>query len=169
MAARLTGPEVLTERHELSAFASGSPALDTWLRRFALANQANGTARSYVALRLNRVVGYYSLAAGSVEPRQTTARVRKGLARHAIPLTLLARLAVDRSEQGAGLGQALLKDAIKRHLQAHEIIGSRALVVHAKDRQAAAFYARYGFEPSPIDSFHLCLLTKDMKRVLGLD
>lgn len=77
-------------------------------------------------------------------------------------------LAVERSEQGAGLGEALLKDAIKRHLQAQSIIGSRALVAHAKDERAAAFYARHGFQPSPTDPLHLYLLTKDMKKTLGL-
>jgi GNAT superfamily N-acetyltransferase len=164
----LLGPEPLAAHHDTSGFDCGYPALDTFLARFALVNQATGAARTYVALRGARVVGYYSLAAASAEPGRTAPRVARGLARHAIPLTLLARLAVDRSEQRAGLGEALLKDAIKRHLQAQTIIGSRALVAHAKNERAAAFYARYGFQSSPTDPLHLYLLTKDMKKTLGI-
>ncbi len=144
MGAPLSGPEPLAAHHDTSAFDCGHPALNAHLTRFALVNQAGGAARTYVALRGARVVGYYNLAAAS------------------------ARLAVDRSEQGAGLGEALLKDAIKRHLQAERIIASRALLVHAKDERAAAFYKRYGFQPSPTDPFHLYLLTKDMKKTLGI-
>ena len=168
MTVPLLGPELLAAQHDTSAFDCGYPALNTFLARFALVNQASGAARTYVALRGARVIGYYSLAAASAEPERTAPRVAKGLARHAIPLTLLARLAVDRSEQGAGVGEALLKDAIKRHLQAQAIIGSRALVAHAKDDRAAAFYARYGFQPSPTDPLHYYLLTKDMQKTLKL-
>ena len=168
MTVPLLGPELLAAQHDTSAFDCGYPALNTFLARFALVNQASGAARTYVALRGARVIGYYSLAAASAEPERTAPRVAKGLARHAIPLTLLARLAVDRSEQGAGIGEALLKDAIKRHLQAQAIIGSRALVAHAKDDRAAAFYARYGFQPSPTDPLHYYLLTKDMQKTLKL-
>jgi len=168
MAARLLGPEALAAHHDAGAFDCGNSALNTFLIRFALVNQASGAARTYVALRGGRVAGYYSLAAASAEPDRTPARVAKGLARHAVPLTLLARLAVDRTEQGAGLGSALLKDAIKRHLQAQAIIGSRALIAHAKDERAAVFYAHHGFQPSPTDSLHLYLLNKDMKKTLGI-
>ncbi len=146
----------------------GNAALNTYLGRFGLASQSSGAARTYVALREARVVGYYSLAAASEEPLRVPVRVAKGLAKHAIPLTLLARLAVDASEQGKRLGEALLKDAIKRHLQAQSILGSRALVAHAKDERTAEFYARYGFQHSPTDSLHLYLLTKDMLKTLGL-
>ena len=168
MTAPLLGPEPLASHHDASAFDCGTPALNSYLTRHALVNQAGGAARTYVALRAARVVGYYSLAAASAEPGQIPPRVARGLARHAIPLTLLARLAVDRAEQGAGLGKALLKDAIKRHLQAQMIIGSRALVAHAKDERAAAFNAHYGFQPSPTDPLHLYLLTKDMRKTLDI-
>lgn len=168
MKAPLLGPEPLAAYHDTGSFDCGSGALNTFLSRFALVNQASGASRTYAVLREARVVGYFSLAAASVEPRRAPARVTSGLARHAIPLTLLARLAVDLAEQGQGLGEALLKDAIKRHLQAQVIVGSRALLAHAKDDQAAAFYLRYGFERSPSDSLHFYLLTKDMKKTLGL-
>ena len=162
------GPELLTSSHELAAFDCGKPALNTYLVRFALMNQLSGTARTYVAQRAHRIVGYYSLAAAAVEPASAPTRVGKGLARYPIPLTLLARLAVDKAEQGNGLGSALLKDAFKNFLLAQEIVASRALLVHAKDDEAAKFYARYGFEASHLDKYHLYMLTKDIKKTLAL-
>ena len=113
------------------------------------------------------VLGYYSLAAASVQHDEATPRVAKGLARHPIPVVLLARLAVHQAEKGHGLGAGLLKDALLRSLQAADIIGCRAVLVHAKDYSAQAFYRKYGFESSPIDEFHLFLLMKDIKASLG--
>jgi GNAT superfamily N-acetyltransferase len=113
------------------------------------------------------VVGYYALAAGSVEPEQAPERIKKGLARHPVPVILLARLAVDRHEQGKGLGAALLKDALIRAAAAADEIGVRAVLVHAKDEDARAFYERFDFEPSPTDPLHLYLLMKDLKKTIG--
>lgn len=113
------------------------------------------------------VVGYYSLAAGSVRLEDVPSRVARGLPRHPVPVILLARLAVDESERGRGLGAALLKNACQRYLQASAVIGSRALLTHAKDESARSFYLRFGFEPSPTDPLHLFLLTKDLRRTLG--
>lgn len=163
----LRGPEPLVPVHDVSSFDCGNDALNRFLQRHALDNQRNQSARSYVALRGEaRVVGYYSLAAASAEFDFVPARLAKGLARHPIPLTLLARLAVDVTEQGAGLGSGLLKDAFKRFLQAQAIIAARALVVQAKDEQASVFYRHFGFEPSPIDTSHLFLITKDIQASL---
>ena len=120
-----------------------------------------------MAARGKRVVGYYALAYGSVEPQVAPARVRKGLARHPIPVMVLARLAVDRSEQGRGLGEGLLKDALLRTLQAADIAGLRAVVVHAKDETARAFYERFDFVRSPIDEYHLMLLMKDLRKIVA--
>lgn len=168
MPSPLIGPVPLAAYHDTDSFDCGNAALNAYIGRFALASQSAGAARTYVALREVRVVGYYSLAAASEDPLRVLARVAKGLAQHPVPLTLLARLAVDASEQRQRLGEALLKDAIKRHLQAQSILGSRALVAHAKDEHAATFYAHYGFQPSPTHALHLYLLTKDMKKTLGL-
>jgi GNAT superfamily N-acetyltransferase len=160
----LRGPEVLTEAHDCSAFDCGNDALNRFLKRHALNNQRNQSARTYVALRgETRVVGFYTLAAASAEFDVVPPRLAKGLARHPIPLALLARLAVDLTEQGAGLGCGLLKDSLKRFLQAQAIIGARALVVQAKDERASEFYQHFGFLPSPIDASHLCLMTKDIQ------
>ncbi len=165
--APLQGPELLAGHHDTGAFDCGKAPLNTFLKRFALVNQLSGAARTYVVHRESRVIGYYSLAAAAVEPAATTVRVSKGLAKYPIPLTLLARLAVDQREQGRGLGPALLKDAFKNFLLAQEIVASRALLVHAKDDDAVRFYTRYGFEPSNVDRHHLYLLTKDIRKTLG--
>lgn len=159
----LRGPELFTAGHDAVSFDCGSDALNRFLRRHALNNQRNQSARTYVALRgETRVVGYYTLAAACAEFDSVPPRLAKGLARDPVPLTLLARLAVDLTEQGAGIGTGLLKDGLKRYLQAQAIIAARALVVQAKDERAGAFYRHFGFEPSPIDASHLFLMTKDI-------
>jgi GNAT superfamily N-acetyltransferase len=163
----LSGPSVLTAAHDLSAFDCGVVDLNDFLRKHALAGVGSGSARTYVALRGARVVGYYSLAYGAVTPDEAPERIRKGMPRHPIPVMLLARLAVDRSDQGKGLGQGLLKDALLRTAPAAEIAGLRALLVHAKDDHAKAFYLKFDFEISPAHERHLFLLMKDLRQYLG--
>jgi predicted N-acetyltransferase YhbS len=159
-------PVPLEPSHDVTPFDCGVPALNKYLKSFALQNQRSQAARTYVATRGNTVVGYYTLTAASVRPEETPARVAKGLAAHPVPVILLARLAVDTSAQGKGLGAGLLKDAMLRTLAAAEIIGCRALMVHAKDASAKAFYQRFGFAESPTDPFRLFLLMKDIKASL---
>jgi GNAT superfamily N-acetyltransferase len=108
-------------------------------------------------------VGYHSLAAGSVNKQDATERAAKGLPNYPIGVVLLARLAVDRREHGRGLGRALLKDALLRAVSAAEIVGVRAVLVHALNDEARRFYARFDFEPSPFDPLHLMLLMKDIR------
>jgi GNAT superfamily N-acetyltransferase len=114
-----------------------------------------------------RVVGYHALAAASIEHCDATGRVKKGMPLHPIPVMLLARLAVDRSVQGRGLGAWLLTDAMERALAAAEILGIRALVVHAMSDDARAFYLRCGLVPSPTDERHLMILLKDIRAELA--
>ena len=163
----LNPPVLLTKNHDRSAFDCGVAALNDYLKRFALQNQKKNAARTYVATRGDRVVGYYTLAYGSVASEEAPPRVTAGLARYPIPIILLARLGVDLSERGQGLGEGLLKDALLRTLQAADIAGLRAILVHAKDAAAKAFYERYGFEPSPIDPYHLFLKISDIKASLA--
>jgi GNAT superfamily N-acetyltransferase len=163
----LSPPELFAASHATRNFDCGAAALNHFLQRYALANQTNGSARSFVTQVNGEVFGYYSLAAASVEHAQVPARVGKGLARHPVPMLLLARLAVDMRAQGQGVGRSLLQSALAKYLQACDIIGCRALMVHAKDEAAARFYQGYGFEPSPIDVAHLYLLTKDIRKTLG--
>ena len=120
-----------------------------------------------MSLSQGQISGYYSLAAASAEHAAVPLRISKGLARHPIPMLLLARLAVDLKAQGQGLGRSLLQSALGKYLQASEVIGCRALMVHAIDEAAIGFYQSYGFAPSPVDAAHLYLLSKDIRKTLG--
>ena len=159
----LSGAELLSRAHLTDEFDCGEPELTDWLRQFALTNQQNESARVLVVHRGMRVVGYYALAASSVAREDTPPRVSRGLAGHPVPVILLARLAVDLSEQGRGLGSALLKDALHRVSQTAELIGARALLVDALNEDARAFYEQFNFEPSTVDPLHLFLLMKDVR------
>jgi GNAT superfamily N-acetyltransferase len=158
--------EKLRREHDPSTFDCGSPMLTAWLRKFAWSNQQADSAKTYVAVRGNRVAGYYSLTAGSVHKHESPERIAKGLARHPVGVVLLARLAVETNEQGKGLGKALLFDALKRIEEAADIVGVRAVMVHAIDEAARKFYEHFEFDPSPIDPFQLMLLLKDVRKAL---
>jgi GNAT superfamily N-acetyltransferase len=165
---RFSDPELLRTDHVLRGFDCGVESLNTWLDKHARAAAGAGSARTYVVTdaEQHRVVGYHALTVASVEHRAATRRVAKGMPRHPIPVVLLARLAVDRSASGHGLGAWLLRDAMLRTLAAAEDLGIRAMLVHALDDNARRFYLRYGFEPSPTDSYNLQLLIKDIRATL---
>jgi predicted N-acetyltransferase YhbS len=166
----LSAVESLSRLHDLSQFdCETHPSLNDWLRRFAWTNQQNETSRTYVVHRAQTVVGHYSIATGSVARETATVRVAKGLANHPVPVLLLARLAVDRSEKGKGLGKALLKDALLRMAHAADIVGARAILVHAIDADAAEFYRRFDFEPSLVNDLQLMLLMKDLRALIRED
>jgi len=159
--------EKLRRDHPIDAFDCGQELLNQWLRKHALQNQGAGAAQSYVGLMSGVVIGYYSLAVGQIEYIDAPERLRKGLARHPVPIMLLARLAVDKSWQKKGVGRALLRDAVLRTLQAAEIAGIRALAVHAKDDAARRYYEQFDFEASPADPLHLLVLLKDLRKRVG--
>ena len=159
--------EKLRFDHETEAFDCGKAELNRFLSRFAFVNQRANTAQTYVVCRGTQVVGYYSLTVGQADHKDAPARISQGMARHPIPLMILARLAVDGREQGQRLGAALLKDALLRCAAAADIAGIRALFVHAKDEEATAFYRHFNFQPGPTDPHHLFLLMKDLSRMLG--
>lgn len=157
MSMRLTAPQPLRVDHELGTFECGEPSLDEWLRRRALANQLNGASRTFVVLdETQTVVGYYALAAGAVSHEHATGGVRRNMP-DPIPVLVLARLAVARRAQGNRLGAALLQDAVLRAMAVAENAGVRALLVHALNDNAKAFYEHYGFVPSPMDPMTLML------------
>jgi len=157
--------EKLRRDHALDGFDCGKEELNRFLKKHALTNQASDGAQTYVLADGLTVRGYYSLAAGTVSHEGATERTKKGLARHAIPVVLLARLAVDTSMQGKKIGPALLKDALRRAVHAADTIGARAVLVHAKDDNAKGFYEHFNFEPSPSDPYHLMLIMKDLRRI----
>ena len=141
-------------------------SLNNYLIHQALHDQRAEKARSYVVLRGAGVVGYFSLAAASVEPHEVTVRLAKGQGRQPIPVILLGRLAVELGGQGRGLGEALLVEALRRCAAAADAIGARAVLVHAVDEAAKGFYAKYGFEESPTSPLHLLMLMKDIRKTL---
>lgn len=162
---RFSHPELL-ERQRTDGFSCGRSALDGWLVEHARTATAAGSARTYVVTdrqRRDRVVGFTALTAAAVESREAPPRVRVGMPRQPIPVVLLARLAVDTSVQGLGVGAFLLADAMRRTLAAADVIAVRALLVHAKDEAARGFYRRFGFTSSPSDPLHLMLLVKDLR------
>jgi GNAT superfamily N-acetyltransferase len=159
--------EPLSSTHGVERFDCGQPALNRFLVRHAWMNQRANASRTYVALMGEEVVGFHTLVVGHIAPRDTPERIQKGLARHPVPLMILARLAVTRGLQGKGIGAGLLKDAILRTLAAADIAGIRALAVHAKDDLAKSFYEHFGFTPSPTDPMHLFVLIKDLRAMAG--
>lgn len=156
--------EKLRRDHPVDGFDCGQDDLNRFLVRFAWPNQQAGASQTYLALADDAVVGFHSLVVAQVAYEDAPDRLIKGLARHPVPIMLLARLAVSVAWQGRGLGAGLLKDAMRRTLQAADIAGVRAFAVHAKDDGARAFYRHFGFVPSPTDARHLFLLMKDVRR-----
>jgi GNAT superfamily N-acetyltransferase len=158
--------ENLRREHDVARFDCGNAALNTWLHKYAWTNQRADSARTYVALAADRVVGYYALTTGSVHKHETPERIARGMANHPIGIVLLARLAVDTTQQGKGLGKALLFDALTRVEEAADIVAVRAVMVHAIDEPARRFYEHFEFDRSPVDPFQLLLLLKDLRKAL---
>jgi GNAT superfamily N-acetyltransferase len=159
--------EKLRRDHPVDGFTCGREELDRFLSRYAFGNQQANAAQTYLGLHDAEIVGFYSLVVGEVAYGDAPERLTKGFARHPVPLMLLARLAVSVAWQGRGIGAGLLKDAMRRTLQAADIGGIRAFAVHAKDAPARRFYEHFGFVPSPTDPLHLFLLIKDLRPLAG--
>lgn len=158
--------EKLSRTHVLDAFDCHDEALNRFLKRFALSNLQANTAQTYVGLADETVIGFYTLVVAEMSYADAPECLSKGMARHPVPLMLLARLAVDKTWQGRGVGAGLLKNAMQRTAQAADIAGIRALAVHAKDETARAFYEHFDFIASPTDPLHLFLLIKDLRRCM---
>jgi GNAT superfamily N-acetyltransferase len=159
--------EKLTRHHVVEDFDCGEEALNRFLTRFAFVSQQANAAETYLGLADDRVIGFYTLVVGEVSFDDAPERLKKVLARHPVPLMLLARLAVSITWQGRGAGAGLLKDAMQRTTQAADIGGIRALAAHAKNDTARSFYEHFGFISSPTDPLHLFVLTKEIQRILN--
>ena len=159
-------PVLLDGSHEFDAFDCGVPPLDQWLHRRARSNAANGASHTYVACEGSKVAGYYALAAGAVEVTAAPGRFKRNMP-DPIPVVVLGRLAIDRSQQGKGMGRALYRDAGLRVLQAAGIIGVRGLLVDAISQNAKAFYLALGMAASPIDPMTLMVTLGDLKASLS--
>ena len=155
--------EALRRDHLVETFDCGVEPLNKFLVNHALANQNANASRTYVALEGDRVAGFYTLVFGHVENEAAPEHKKKGLARHPVPIMVLARLAVHVDWRGRGVGIGLLKNAAQQAIAASAIAGLRALVVHAKDDAARSFYAHFGFRNGFTDPLHLYQLIKDLK------
>lgn len=155
--------EKLARHHAVELFDCGVEPLNRFLIRYALQNQQANAAQTYVALSGDDIIGYHSLAVGEVSHSEAPPRLVKGLAQHPLPVMILARLAVHKDLHGKGIGAGLMKDAILRTVQSAEIAGIRALIVHAKDDSARAFYTHFGFADGFSEPTHLYVLVKELR------
>jgi GNAT superfamily N-acetyltransferase len=163
---KITPPERLTTERDLSEFDCGEPALDEWLRGRALQNEASGASRTYVVCAGKRVAGYYTLAVGAVAHAKAPGRIKRNTP-DPIPVMVIGRLAVDRQFQGLGIGSALLRDAVLRTVQAAEIAGIRAILVHSKNETAKRFYESRGFVSSPVEPLTVMIPIAQAVAMLG--
>lgn len=169
MSPRFGAVEPLEPHHNVDHFECGREQLDRWLRAYSGQGQRRDTARTFVVCRQGEtgVVGYYTLVASQIEQNEATDEVQSGTSKHfPIPVCLVARLAVDRSEQSVGLGRSLLLDALRRTERASRSIAMRAVLVHALDDETAAFYARFGFQPATTEPLTLMVPLEAVRRVL---
>jgi ribosomal protein S18 acetylase RimI-like enzyme len=139
--------EPLGPHHDRKAFSCGEPALDIYLQRQASQDVRRRVAQVFVAVgdTPEKIAGYYSLSAARFGKEALPPDLAKRLPHYPVPAAVLGRLAVDRGQQGRGLGELLLLDAIRRVVRASTTIAIYAIVADAKNERAQAFYERYGF------------------------
>jgi GNAT superfamily N-acetyltransferase len=166
----LRAPEKLRADHDLSEFGCGEPSLDNWLRRRALQNEESGASRTYVVCAGQQGVGYYALAVGGVaHAEEAPGRVRRNMP-DPVPVMIIGRLAVHKDYQGKKIGPGLLRDAVLRTLQAADIAGVRAILLHAISERARKFYEDCGFIASPMDPMTLMITVAEaVKAFVGKD
>jgi len=164
--AKITEPAPLTDTHNIEAFTCGNDTLDDWLKHRALKNENRGASRTYVVCVKNNVIGFYSLATGSVEQIDVPGKIRRNMP-DPVPVIILGRLAVDKQWQNQQLGEDLLQDAIKRTINIANQVGVKALLVHAISEKAKLFYINRGFIESPSNELTLMLPLKVISLHLG--
>jgi GNAT superfamily N-acetyltransferase len=163
---RFSPPEKLTSLHDVSQFECGEASLESWLKRRALLNEEAGASRTYVLRAGHEIAGYYALATGAIAHVQATGKIRRNMP-DPVPVIILGRLAIAAKFQGRGIGTALLRDAVLRTVQAAEIAGIRAILVHAISDQAKRFYEKHGFISSPADPMTLMITVAEAAKILG--
>jgi hypothetical protein len=165
---KYTAPTPLKPSHDIISFDCGQPLLNDWLREKAYENEKKGASRTYVVCCDNKVVGYYSLATGSITRSIAHGSIKRNMP-ETIPVMVLGRLAVDVNHQGCGIDFGLIKDAVLRTLQASEIAGIRAILVHALDESAKQFYEdKCGFKVSPVNPLTLMVTLSEVKKRLKI-
>lgn len=141
--------EPLSQKHDRNHFDCGVEDLNHFIKHYALQNQRKHFVRTYVCCNGDKIIGYYSLAFGSVNKENAPETLTRGMGKYQVPAIILGRLAIDKNYQKQGFGMALLKNAVLRAKQAEQIGGLRVIVVHSRDTAAQAFYAEYGFIAAP--------------------
>jgi hypothetical protein len=140
--------EPISKKHNRADFDCGDDVLNEYFQKFARQNHVSGGTKTFLAVSDadNRIIGYYSLAPTSVVFEQTPVNARKGLPHHPVPGFRLARLAIDNSLQGNGLGTQLLLAAGMRCIRVAGEVGGVALFIDAKSERAATWYEKRGAE-----------------------
>ena len=161
----LAAPTLLTSEPALTGFACGEPSFDDWLKRRALANQVSGASRTYVVCEGRRVMGFYCLASGAIAAAEAPSKVRRNMP-DPIPMMVIGRLAIDQRWHGRGIGRALLRDAVRRTLQAAGIVGVRGILVHALSSNAKKFCEACGFQEFPSNPNTLLVTFRDTQAAL---
>lgn len=156
------------EAHSIDGFTSREPQLDDWLRRKALSNESSGACRTYVVTDSERVIGFYCLATGAVAHVHATSRVRRNMP-DPIPVVIVGRMAVDQKYERKGIGKGLIRDAIIRTIGAAEVVGVRAILIHAKSEDAKRFYVeKCGLRSCPVDPMTLMATLADARAAFKL-
>jgi GNAT superfamily N-acetyltransferase len=161
----ISAPQPLAGHHQLADFDCGEASLDDWLKRRAARNQANGSSRTYVVCERDTVIGYYCLAAGAIGHADAPPTLKRNRP-DPVPVLMLGRLAIHKDHHQQGIGTALLNDAIRRAIEAANIAGVTALLVHAISEQAKRFYLSRGFIESPVKPMTLCLMLATVVQAL---
>jgi predicted N-acetyltransferase YhbS len=162
---KLNTPCPLADHHNFDSFTCGVPALDNWLKKRARSNERSRASRTYVLCDDERVIGYYALATGSLAAKSAPGKIKRNMP-DPIPVMVLGRLAIDQQYQGKKLGDALLRDAILRILQAADIAGIKAILAHAISEEAKKFYLDRSFIVSPSEPMTLVL---PLASIIGKD
>lgn len=165
---KISKVEKLSAQHVIADFKCGKSSMDLFLRKHALANQAMETSQTWVVHRDNVVLGYYTLVFGGVGLDEMPPAIAEGLPPYQVGIMLLARWAVDKKEQGQGIGKALLKDALIRTVAAADIAGLKAIVVDAIDEKMAAKYREMGFVDCPVGERRLMVSIETVRASLGI-
>ncbi|SEK40553.1 Acetyltransferase (GNAT) family protein [Blastococcus sp. DSM 46786] len=167
MSDKPSSPVKLERNLDRSGFTSGATELDEWLRQYAWQNQRTNNVTTYVSHVGGTVVGYYAITVASYDRAGAPSSLVKG-APAQVPCILLARLAVDESWHGRGMGAALLRDALRRTVFISGSVGARLFLAHARDEAAHAFHMRHGdFIESPVEPLHLMVSIPELAKIPG--
>lgn len=160
-------PRPIQPTEDCSSFNCAEPSLDDWLRNRAVRNEQGGASRTFVTIEreTGKVAGYYCISASSLRHEDASRTLKRNMP-DPIPIILIGRLAVDAAFKGNGIGASLLQEAILKSVEASRIIGARAVLVHALNLGAVAFYEKFGFALVPHSTTAMYLLIADAEHTI---